>query len=224
MQTAEGIPCLETLEPRLFLDGTVTMSLVGTIGFIKGDSHNNAITVVQNGADYTVTPSGGTHFKYGGVNYTTAHTAHVPGVTGLVVDLGAGGDILSLGLNKSSSAFNLAGDVSIALGSGVNGLTIYGLACRNLTIDGANGANTINLSSTDTATTTLTGNLTVTGWGTGVNYMGVSGAAIQGSVIMSLGNGSNGTYPRLLRQRQRHARPDHRQQPRRDDRRRQRRG
>ena len=169
MHTRERRPCIETLEPRLFLDGTVTVTLTGALGIVKGDAGANQVTLVQNGTDYTFTPAGGTHIKAGGVDHTAAFTLSAPKLKSLSVDMGGGGDVLSLGASQTSPAFALAGDVSIVLGWGsdVNGLYAYGLACRNLSIDCANGSDIIDLSSVDTAATTLAGNLKVTCWGPG---------------------------------------------------------
>jgi hypothetical protein len=191
MPTTDRVPFLEMLEPRLFLDGTITVTLAGSVGMLRGDSHDNVVAIVQSGADYTFTPGGGTTVRLNGVNHTTAFTVSAAKLKNLTVDLGAGNDRLTLGTPTSATPFVLTGDVSVSLGSGNNGFFAYALNCRNLTVDGANGVNALTMSSTHDANTVLTGNLMVQGWGSGAFGVEIDGANLRGNVTMALGNGGN---------------------------------
>ncbi|MDZ4287814.1 MAG: hypothetical protein U0984_07640, partial [Prosthecobacter sp.] len=91
---------LEALEPRLAPAGLIAVSVnsAGTLvlGTVAGQDGDESVTIdrLANGS-YQLTPDANVTLRIGGVDYTTAQTLF--GVTGgLLANLGAGNDILTL--------------------------------------------------------------------------------------------------------------------------------
>lgn len=115
---------LETLEPRVMLDGNVTAVLKGSTLKIAGDRvFNNAITLTQGAGSYTITGRDATTVN--GLATDTIFGAP----TKIAIQAGAGLNDIMI------DTLNLAGTLQIKVGRGADFVTLAGVDVTTLKID-----------------------------------------------------------------------------------------
>jgi hypothetical protein len=167
----------EQLEPRTMLAGNVTASVRGGTLFVRGDSNDNQVGIVQLDSDtYAVVGVAGTSVngQVDGIFVTDRPVVHI------TADLGAGDDLLGVGNDPQAivdTQFDFSFDFTAALGD-----PDAVAAAVQAELDAVGAPDTF----------ALPGNLIIR-MGNGIDGVAVIGD-IGRSVIVDLGNGSNNGF------------------------------
>jgi hypothetical protein len=176
---------IERLEGRIAPAGIVTVDLTNGILTLTGDVDGNSVSVEAGLTN---------QIRVTGLTGTTLNNAtdtelgfDLPsgGLRGINVDLGNGGDVLSLTNLKTRR------DIDVDLGDGINVANFFNLNARNFTIAGGSGNDTVTF--LFSGRTVVRGGLEFTA-GDGVNTLSIASEAKIAKGISYVGGSGTDTF------------------------------